>query len=93
MEEAKTEVSGTAEPEPELEASVSVTSCQPCRHCLPSCGQEDCHRLATPGPDQQGQPAGAPVERAGGSHHHVLLPEQDGTAIALYVFREGFNSS
>ena len=52
VEEAKTEETGTVEPEPELEASVSVASCQPCRHCLPTCGQVSCHHLATPGPYQ-----------------------------------------
>ena len=95
VEEAKTEETGTVEPEPELEASVSVASCQPCRHCLPTCGQE-C--LPPPSytrtiPDQLGQPAGAPVEGAGGSHHQVLLPEQDETANDFVRIRIGFNSS
>ena len=87
VEEEKTEVTGTVEPEPELEARVRVASCQPCRHCLPTCGQVSCHHLATPGPVQQGQPAGAPVEEQGGSHHSATARNRMGLPLLLYVFR------
>ena len=94
VEEAKTKVTGTVEPEDQsLRPESRVTSCQPCGHCLPTCGQEACHHLATPGPGQLGQPAGAPVEGAGGSQHQMLLPEQDGTAIDFVRIRKGYNSS
>ena len=90
MEEVKTEVTVPVEPEPELDARVSVASCQPCRHCLPTCGQEVCHHLDTPGPGQQGQPAGAPVEGEGGSHHLVPLPETGWDCHCFVRIQRGF---